>query len=215
VSDVNATLPEVEVTAPRDPQISPDATITPTSPQGRSAPRLSRKRIDVTFIKGAETGKFAESGTDTAKLSGLRVSAQVSKVGGASMSDLQLRMWGMTLSKMNDLSTLGLTVEVDRQTLNNTVIVEAGDDDAGMAVVFHGTVWDAFADFQGMPDCAFHVTAQSGLYEAEHASPYSRWSDGRRVGSLLPHQRQKPDGCLHGISAVLFGFPKRAIDWSG
>jgi hypothetical protein len=171
VSDVNATLPEVEVTAPRDSQISPDATVTPASQQARSAPRLSRKRIDVTFIKGSEAGKFAESGTDTVKLSGLRVSAQITKAGANSMGEAHLRIWGMTLSKMNDLSTLGMTVTTDRLTLNNTVIIEAGDDDAGMSVVFHGTVFDAWVDPQGMPDVAFHVTAKSGLDAAAKAVP--------------------------------------------
>lgn len=133
--------------------------------------RLFHKRINVTFTK-AGSGKFAESGTNTVKLSGLRVSAVVTKAGGVSMGGLQLRLWGMTLSKMNDLSTLGLTIVAgDPAVLNNSVIVEAGDDDAGMSVVHHGTIYAAWMDFQGMPDCAFHVTANSGLYEAAKAVP--------------------------------------------
>ena len=41
-------------------------------------------------------GTFAESGTDTVKLAGLRVSAEIVKAGGASLGSLQLRLWGMT-----------------------------------------------------------------------------------------------------------------------
>jgi len=74
----------------------------------RSSPRLSHKRLNVTFTKSDKNGKFAESGTNTVKLTGLRASAVVTKVGGVSMNSLNLRIWGMTLSKMNDLSTLGL-----------------------------------------------------------------------------------------------------------
>jgi hypothetical protein len=171
---MSTTLPEVVVTAQRDP--------VPAQP--RQPPRLSHKRINVTFVKGGE-GKFAESGTDTVKLSGLRVSCQVIKAGSASMHHLQLRMWGLTLSKMNDLSTLGLTQTTSREILNNTVIVEAGDDDAGMSVVHHGTVYDAFADFQGMPDCAFHISSHSGLYEAAKAVPPTSYQGMVDVATLM------------------------------
>jgi len=156
VSDVNATLPEVEVTAQRDAP----------APQRRQPPRLTHKRLNVTFIKGSG-GKFAESSTDTVKLSGLRASAYVTKVGGASMNSLDLRIWGMTLSKMNDLSTMGLTIALGNpQVLNNQVILEAGDDDAGMTVVHHGTIFNAWVDPQGMPDVAFHLSSHAGLQEA-------------------------------------------------
>lgn len=173
MSDVT-TLPEVEVTAPR---VSPAA-------QPRGAPRLSHKRIDVTFTKGGD-GRFAESGTDTVKLSGLRASAVVAKAGGVSMSSLQLRLWGLTLSKMNDLSTLGLTVTTERLVLNNTVIVEAGDDDAGMSVIFRGTVYDAWADFQGMPDVVFHVSANLGLYQAAKPVASTGYRGAVDVATLL------------------------------
>jgi hypothetical protein len=41
---------------------------------------FTHKKIDVTFTKGK--GNFAESGTNTVKLSGLRVSAMITKAGG-------------------------------------------------------------------------------------------------------------------------------------
>jgi hypothetical protein len=41
-------------------------------------PRLSHKRISVTFVK-INSGSFAETGKDTVKISGLRTSANISK----------------------------------------------------------------------------------------------------------------------------------------
>jgi hypothetical protein len=38
-----------------------------------------------------------------------------------------------------------------------------------MAVVHHGTIYDAWADFAGMLEATFPITANSGLYEAAKA----------------------------------------------
>ena len=124
---------------------------------------FTHKKIDVTFTKG--DGVFAEGGKNTAKLTGLRVSAQVVKAGGTFQGSLDMRVWGMTQSKMNALSTLGFRVADNAAYLNNRVLLEAGDAENGMASVFYGTIHSAWADFQGMPDCPFQVAAHVGLWE--------------------------------------------------
>jgi hypothetical protein len=132
----------------------------------------THKKIDVTFTK--TIGTFAESGTDTVKLSGLRVSALVTKAGGTFQGSLEMRIWGLTLSKMNDLATLGYTIEGNAKYLHNTVLVEAGDAENGMASVFYGTIYAAWSDFMGMPDNPFHVMAAVAIWEQiEPAQPTS------------------------------------------
>ncbi len=146
---------------------------TTLSPRG--PPRLSHKRIDVTFTKA--NGTFAESGTDTVKLTGLRASAIITKAGGATLGGLQLRLWGMTLSKMNDLSTLGLSMAITSGGLslfNNTVLIEAGDDDAGMSVVFFGTIYEAWADFAGTPEVAAWESSAPGRRRSPFRRPVTR-----------------------------------------
>src|SRR6202035_146156 len=96
---------------------------------------FTHKKIDVTFTKG--DGVFAEGGKNTVKLTGLRVSAQVTKAGGTFQGSLDMRVWGMTQSKMNDLSTLGFRVADNAAYLNNRVLLEAGDAENGMASVFY------------------------------------------------------------------------------
>ncbi len=122
---------------------------------------FTHKKIDVTFTKA--DGVFADGGKDTVKLSGLRVSTQVVKAGGSFQGSVEIRVWGMTNSKMNDLATLGRQPGSPRA--HNTVLVEAGDDKNGMTSIFYGTIYNAWADFQGQPDCPFHVGAYITAWE--------------------------------------------------
>jgi hypothetical protein len=128
-----------------------------------------RRKINITF-QLAE-GTFAESGTNTITLSGLRTSVRCVKAGGPSMSSLQMMVFGMTKSIMNKLSTLGMQIIL---VPRNLVTVEAGDDQSGMGTVFVGTITNAYPDFNSMPDISFFVEAQTGLGEAvENARPTS------------------------------------------
>jgi hypothetical protein len=54
-----------------------------------------------------------------------------------------------------------------------------------MAVVHHGTIYDAWVDFAGMPEATFHITANSGLYEAAKAVASSLAVTTVLVQSLL------------------------------
>lgn len=122
---------------------------------------FSRRHIDLTFRLGQ--GNFGDGGFNTVKLSGLRATATISKAGGVSMTGLNLSVYGMPLDLMNQLSTLGKPLVDGR---NNTVTVEAGSDDTGMAVVFIGTIFQAWADLQNAPDGVFTVEAHTGLLDA-------------------------------------------------
>lgn len=122
---------------------------------------LAVRKINVSFTLA--TGSFQESGTDTVKVEGLRISAKIVKVGGNSMGSADVTIWGLTLSLMNQLSTLGMRVQLIPR---NVVTIEAGDDESGMSTVFIGTIVDAYADFQAQPQVSFRVTAKAGLGEA-------------------------------------------------
>lgn len=119
------------------------------------------RRIDLTFQLGK--GAFGNDGYTTTTVKGLRVSATVSKAGGVSMSNLQMRVYGMSLSDMNKLSTLGKPLIDGR---NNRVRVEAGDDVAGMTTVFIGIISEAWVDMSDQANAVFIVTAHSGLLDA-------------------------------------------------
>lgn len=119
------------------------------------------RRIETTITLGE--GNFGETGKNTVTLRGLRVSANIVQAGDLSMGSLQLRIYGMTLSKMNQLSTLGLRITEVRK---NSVLIRAGDDKSGLASVFEGTIHEAWADFQGAPRVVFNLQAAAGLAAA-------------------------------------------------
>lgn len=122
---------------------------------------FTKRKIDITFQLGL--GKFGEDGYDTLTLKGHRSIANIAIPGGDSMGALQLRIYGLSESVMNRLTTIG---PINRQIRRNTVSVSAGDDTSGMSEVFVGTINDAWADFNRMPEVSLNVTALTGLLEA-------------------------------------------------
>jgi|GEM_PF-3055984 len=67
----------------------------------------------------------------------------------------QIRIWGMSLDHMNQLSKAGL----DYLGNNNTVTVQAGDTVNGMVTVFAGVIIEAYADMNAQPETSFYILA--------------------------------------------------------
>ncbi|MDP4023711.1 hypothetical protein Q8W71_13830 [Methylobacterium sp. NEAU 140] len=115
-------------------------------------------RVDISLASGNFQG-----GGNSASLTGLRTIAKIVKAGGASMGGAQITVFGMTLSKMNQLTQYGLA-----ETLigKNTVTVFAGEDPNAMSMVFKGTILTAFMDGNSAPQVGFRINAAAGLFEA-------------------------------------------------
>lgn len=125
---------------------------------------LKQKIINVTFRIGK--GQFGTSGSDTITLSnpdptlpGPRVRTNITNVGSFDGSKLDMQIWGMTLSQMNQLSTLGINRTFAKW---NSVLVEAGDSGQSLTTVFGGTITDGWFEGENAPDVSFHVYAQTG-----------------------------------------------------
>ena len=128
---------------------------------------FTQKLISVQF--NLANGSFGGGG-NTANISGLRVSCQIQNTGGASQSNMQLAVYGLPLSLMNQLSTVG--PETYRQNKNGIAVL-AGDA-SGMSLVFQGNIYNAFVDTLGMPDVCLRVSAMPGTYHAvKPATPIS------------------------------------------
>jgi hypothetical protein len=124
---------------------------------------LIHRVINVSFL--LDSGTFGGQGGGTNTLSfgntpalGYRITAKVNVFGGDDFNTLDLRVYGMSLSHMNSLSTLG---NVPQGEGGNTVTVNAGDAVNGMTQVFTGQIFNAFADMQAMPEVAFQVYAST------------------------------------------------------
>jgi hypothetical protein len=121
---------------------------------------FTQKLISVSL--SLANGQFSGGG-NSSTLTGLRTSIRVKIPGGATMSQLEGAIFGMSLSDMNQLSTVGTQLNAQAQ---NTITVMAGDADSGMALVYKGTLMAAYVDAQSMPQVAFRVSGSAGAYEA-------------------------------------------------
>lgn len=126
------------------------------------------REISLTF-RLARGEKLADGESDTLTLAGHRCEAIIENPGGnLNLGRLQLRVYGMKLADMNKFSTNHVLPLVVR---GDSVSLSAGDAASGMKRVFEGTITSACVNYQGMPDIAFDVYAQSGfLYQVKDAA---------------------------------------------
>ena len=129
-----------------------------------------KRIIDVSFTLAPTTSEKGESvspkfqgsgGANTVKITGKRVNASITNSGQITTSQLQMSIYGMSLSQMNQLSTVSTWGKLVTQISQNTVTIASGDEENGTATVFTGRITDAMIDFTNAPDVAFQVSAYS------------------------------------------------------
>jgi len=120
---------------------------------------FTRKKIDVEF--SLANGQF-EGGGNTVTISGLRVSASILNL-SANSGQAEIAVYGLPLSMMNQLSTVGM--DYARQYQNH-VELRAGSDEEGMTVVWSGDIYIAFADMLDMPMVCLRISSRPGAFHA-------------------------------------------------
>ncbi len=160
----------------------------------------AQRALDVTFELGE--GEFGESGANSVKLSGLRVSSRIIKAGGPSMGTAQLQIYGMTLDKMNQLSTLGLRPTTVRK---NTIMIDAGDKGGLLSSVFLGNITNAWFDGQAAPEVPFQVLAHVGGFDAVKPIPPTSYKGNANAADILSGLAAKMGKSFenNGVSVVL------------
>jgi hypothetical protein len=140
---------------------------------------FTNRKITVSF--DMQNGNFAGGG-NKATLSGLRISAHITNAGGASMGQLQMAIFGMELSMMNQLSTVGKQINYISK---NKVTVQAGDDINGMSTAFVGNISYAWVDAKSQPNVCFRVEAVAGGDLAVKASPPTSVQGAGDVATIM------------------------------
>lgn len=116
------------------------------------------------------SGTFTEGGNEVTLPAGLRMSANLTNAGGLSDGTLDLTIYGMTRSLMNQLSTLGMQINL---VPKNAITLTAGSG-GNMSTAFNGYIISAFADFNASPEVAFHINAHTlGAFAAAPADASS------------------------------------------
>lgn len=162
---------------------------------------LLKRKIDVEFQLG--TGTFGESGFTTVKVRGLRVQVNIRNTSGAALGDLQMRIYGLPPSLLNQLAGLNTA---DQYLKKNTIIVTAGDDAIGMSTAFMGQITLAQIDLSNSPDSSLTIVAIAGHFGSmQTASPssYPGATDAAVIMSDLATKMGYDFDGPNGVSVIL------------
>jgi hypothetical protein len=142
---------------------------------------FARKEIEVTISLG--TGQFGETGANTVTLSGLRVKADIQQFGGNAMPQVQLRIFGLPMQMINQLTTIGpINSSIMYQ---NSVLIAAGDEGSALTTIYSGTIWQAWGDFNQMPDASLNIVALGGLAASLKPVGASSYPGSADVGTIM------------------------------
>lgn len=120
---------------------------------------FTRKRIDVSLSMAA--GNFG-SGGNSATITGHRVLAYIFAAGGQTLTSMECAIYGLPLSLMNQLTTMG----TQYTTINkNSISLSAYEEGKSPALVFKGTIFRCFPDMRALPQACLRIFAQAGLIE--------------------------------------------------
>jgi hypothetical protein len=147
---------------------------------GQLTDTFQHRVLKLTFALGK--GNFGDSGFNTLTVSGLRTSATISKIVGASQPSLELVVFGLTLDVMNQLTTVGKQLFGMR---NNTIMVEAGDANGQMSVVYQGLVYQVFADMSAQPETALVLLSTTNGFVALKPVPPTSYKGAVDVAVVM------------------------------
>lgn len=117
--------------------------------------------IDVTFT--LSTGSF-KNGSNSLKLSGLRMSCSVKMTANA--QELKAQIYGLSADAMNRLLAVKETGAPWHNQENSIRLETYTSADATRFTLFNGQIIDAIADFNDVPEVPLKITA-SGTFKAQ------------------------------------------------
>ena len=158
-------------------------TITTPGPVTTQAtiPSYVERQIRITITLGK--GTFGTTGMNKVTLPLLRTFVTIQKAGMPSFDRAEIRVYGVTQSIMNAVSTLGIPLPMVRA--NNTVLVEAGDAVNGLATVYSGYIQQAWQNLDGPPETFFQIIAYGGSLEAVAPAPPSSFPGTADVATIM------------------------------
>jgi len=113
---------------------------------------------------------------EVVNISGLRASVDVQQGYDIFDGEMNLNIEGMTLSNMQKLTVIGF---IQRENVNNTIVVRAGDKVNGMQLVFRGFIWQAYIDANRQPSPTFNILAKSSVRIALSTPPASSYKSAK------------------------------------
>lgn len=172
------------------------------------------RSLSFTFQKA--TGTFANGSNVVMIPPGLQASLRMLNAAVYSMPHAQTTIWGLPQSIMNELSTLGMIVNLQPA---NFINIFATDESGAPSLVFKGAIKEALPDYNRQPEAPIWVDAYSGL---DIAVAGAQPSGGTLVSDAVVLLKQLCDaagynfepGVVSGVSLgnqYLYGSPRDQI----
>lgn len=168
---------------------------------------FTEKLLTVTFTLGTDQQSqqqrtFTGTGKSSLSLSGLRAHARISRAGAPVKGELDLQVWGMTLSQMNDLITQAQIAQP--LTGPNFVTVEAGDAEGGQSLVWSDAILNGWIDLK-QPEVSFRVTSMGGQLPAMTPAPGLSYPGSVAIASVMSTLAQRMNLTFenHGVNGSL------------
>jgi len=159
---------------------------------------FTKRKINVRIIANKLTKEEREI-----NLEGLRCSAHTSTMSYQIQGRLSLNIWGLSLERMNSLTTFG-PIMAERRA--NQIFVSAGDENGDqMQLVYAGYISNAFADMNGAPNVRFSIVSSSGAYEQALRTKARSHKGARDAAEILREIAEEAGWTFenNGVSVVL------------
>ncbi len=168
---------------------------------GQNGVSFTKKAISVELTLGK--GSFGQTGQNTVNISGKRIFTTIEKSTFPSMDRAQVRIYGVTQEIMNSVSVLGIYPFQFRD--GNTVTIRAGDLGGQMPVVYTGTFFEAWQDFQEAPETSLIIKGLAGRFEAGKPIQPISYPDSIPVATVMQSIAQTAGWVFenNGVTAVL------------
>ncbi len=134
-------------------------------------------------FQGTNSNTVRLIGGGPASKNGLRISTQITRPGAPGLGEANVQIYNLPLTLINQLSTLG--VPYVYMVGANSITIEAGDANTQPTTLFKGTINSAYADFSGIPDSIFNISAQAiSLFGAAPATAIG-YNGAKSIATIL------------------------------
>jgi len=115
-------------------------------------------QASITMANGVFSGGQNSATITGEQATNLRMSATIVVSGSNNPGNMELSIYGLPLSLMNQLSNVGTQYRQQK----NSITLSAGEVGGQMSVVFQGLIFKAYVDAAAMPQVAFRLTCNPG-----------------------------------------------------
>ena len=145
---------------------------------------------DTTFVQryikiiiGIGTGVLGDGAAVFYTLKNYRASVEITNYGGEAQGEARVKIFGMSLSLMNELTTIGPVMS--QLWASNTIEIFAGSNPDALTSIYTGSIITAMADLNTAPDVSFEVLALSSAVAAMQVPEATVFSNGVSIDTVM------------------------------